>query len=319
MRLVFAGTPEFARTALTSLHHAGHEIALVLTQPDRPAGRGMKLQASAVKQYALEHHMPVCQPHSLRLDGKYSDEALAAQQAIADAHAELMVVVAYGLLLPEWTLHSVPHGCLNIHASLLPRWRGAAPIQRAIEAGDSETGVCIMQMDAGLDTGAVLMRESLPISDTDTSASLHDKLAALGSRLIVDTLSALPQLSAQVQTTEGITYAAKILKDEALIDWQLPAVRLSQRIRAFDPFPGAHTFCEGQVLKIWSATAFNSDTHATPGSVVQLHADAFDVATGDGVLRVMQVQRPGGKRISAAEFLHSHALSVGMLLGASAD
>ena len=319
MRLVFAGTPEFARTALTSLHHAGHEIALVLTQPDRPAGRGMKLQASAVKQYALEHHMTVCQPHSLRLDGKYSDEALAAQQAIADAHAELMVVVAYGLLLPEWTLHSVPKGCLNIHASLLPRWRGAAPIQRAIEAGDSDTGVCIMQMDAGLDTGAVLMRESLPISDSDTSASLHDKLAAMGSRLIVDTLSALPQLSAQVQTTEGITYAAKILKDEALIDWQLPAVHLSQRIRAFDPFPGAHTFCEGQVLKIWSATAFNSDTHATPGSVVQLHADAFDVATGDGVLRVMQVQRPGGKRISAAEFLHSHALSVGMLLGASAN
>ena len=319
MRLVFAGTPEFARTALTSLHHAGHEIALVLTQPDRPAGRGMKLQASAVKQYALEHHMTVCQPHSLRLDGKYSDEALAAQQAIADAHAELMVVVAYGLLLPEWTLHSVPKGCLNIHASLLPRWRGAAPIQRAIEAGDSDTGVCIMQMDAGLDTGAVLMRESLPISDSDTSASLHDKLAAMGSRLIVDTLSALPQLSAQVQTTEGITYAAKILKDEALIDWQLPAVHLSQRIRAFDPFPGAHTFCEGQVLKIWSATAFNSDTHATPGTVVQLHADAFDVATGDGVLRVMQVQRPGGKRISAAEFLHSHALSVGMLLGASAN
>jgi methionyl-tRNA formyltransferase len=319
MRLVFAGTPEFARTALTSLHHAGHEIALVLTQPDRPAGRGMKLQASAVKQYALEHHMPVCQPHSLRLDGKYPDEALAAQQAIADAHAELMVVVAYGLLLPEWTLHSVPHGCLNIHASLLPRWRGAAPIQRAIEAGDSETGVCIMQMDAGLDTGAVLMRESLPISDTDTSASLHDKLAAMGSRLIVDTLSALPQLQAKTQSTEGVTYAAKILKDEALIEWQLPAVCLSQRIRAFDPFPGAHTLCDGQVLKIWSATAFNSDTHATPGSVVQLHADAFDVATGDGVLRVMQVQRPGGKRISAAGFLHSHALSVGMLLGVSAN
>ena len=319
MRLVFAGTPEFARTALNSLHNAGHEIALVLTQPDRPAGRGMKLQASAVKQYALEHHMPVCQPHSLRLDGKYSDEALAAQQAIADTHAELMVVVAYGLLLPEWTLHSVPHGCLNIHASQLPRWRGAAPIQRAIEAGDSDTGVCIMQMDAGLDTGAVLMRESLPISDTDTSASLHDKLAELGSRLIVDTLNALPQLNPQTQATEGVTYAAKILKDEALIDWQLPAVRLSQRIRAFDPFPGAHTFCEGQVLKIWSATAFISDTHATPGTVMQLHADAFDVATGDGVLRVMQVQRPGGKRISAAEFLHSHALSVGMLLGASAN
>ena len=318
MRLVFAGTPEFARTALTALHAAGHDIALVLTQPDRPAGRGMKLQASAVKQYALEHHMPVCQPHSLRLDGKYPDEASAAQLAITNANAELMVVVAYGLLLPDWALHSVPQGCLNIHASLLPRWRGAAPIQRAIEAGDSETGVCIMQMDAGLDTGAVLMRESLPISDSDTSASLHDKLAALGSRLIVETLSALPNLQANTQSTQGITYAAKILKDEALIDWQLPAVRLSQRIRAFDPFPGAHTLCESQVLKIWSASAIDSDTLATPGSVLQLHAYAFDVATGDGVLRVHQVQRPGGKRISAAEYLHSQTLTVGRVLGQAA-
>jgi methionyl-tRNA formyltransferase len=318
MRLVFAGTPEFARTALTSLHTAGHEIALVLTQPDRPAGRGMKLQASAVKHYALEHAMPVCQPHSLRLDGKYPDEALAAQQAITHANAELMVVVAYGLLLPEWTLHSVPKGCLNIHASLLPRWRGAAPIQRAIEAGDSDTGVCIMQMDTGLDTGAVLMRESLPISDTDTSASLHDKLAALGSRLIVDTLSALPQLQAKAQTSEGVTYAAKILKDEALIDWRLPALRLSQRIRAFDPFPGAHTLCESQVLKIWSALPLPMTSHTEPGTVVQLHTDAFDVATGEGLLRVTQVQRPGGKRISTAEFLHSHVLSVGMVLGEAA-
>ena len=318
MRLVFAGTPEFARTALTALHAAGHDIALVLTQPDRPAGRGMKLQASAVKQYALEHHMPVCQPHSLRLDGKYPDEASAAQLAITNANAELMVVVAYGLLLPDWALQSVPQGCLNIHASLLPRWRGAAPIQRAIEAGDSETGVCIMQMDAGLDTGAVLMRESLPISDSDTSASLHDKLAALGSRLIVETLSALPKLQANTQSTQGITYAAKILKDEALIDWQLPALRLSQRIRAFDPFPGAHTLCESQMLKIWSASAIDSDTLATPGSVLQLHADAFDVATGDGVLRVHQVQRPGGKRISAAEYLHSQTLTVGRVLGQAA-
>ena len=318
MRLVFAGTPEFARTALTALHASGHDIALVLTQPDRPAGRGMKLQASAVKHYALEHGMPVCQPHSLRLDGKYPDEALAAQQAIANTHAELMVVVAYGLLLPDWALHSVPRGCLNIHASLLPRWRGAAPIQRAIEAGDSDTGVCIMQMDAGLDTGAVLMRESLPISDTDTSANLHDKLAALGSRLIVDTLNALPQLHAQTQPTEGITYAAKILKDEALIDWHLPALRLSQRIRAFDPFPGAHTFCDGQVLKIWSGLPVESANLASPGSVVKLHTDAFDVSTGEGVLRVTQVQRPGGKRISAAEFLHSQVLSVGMVLGQAA-
>ena len=192
-------------------------------------------------------------------------------------------------------------------------------VERYDQLVAEDTGVCIMQMDAGLDTGAVLMQDSLPISDTDTSASLLDKLAALGSRLIVDTLSALPQLQEKVQATEGVTYAAKILKDEALIDWRLPALRLSQRIRAFDPFPGAHTVCQGQVLKIWSASAVVSATHATPGSVVQLHADAFDVATGDGVLRVTQVQRPGGKRISAAEFLHSHALSNGMLLGASAD
>jgi len=319
MRLVFAGTPEFARTALAALHNAGHEIALVLTQPDRPAGRGMKLQASAVKQYALEHGMPICQPHSLRLDGKFPAEALAAQQAIADANAELMVVVAYGLLLPDWTLHSVPRGCLNIHASLLPRWRGAAPIQRAIEAGDCDTGVCIMQMDAGLDTGAVLMQHSLPISDADTSASLHDKLAVLGSRLIIETLSALPQLQAKVQTTEGVTYAAKILKDEALIDWHLPAVRLSQRIRAFDPFPGAHTLSDGQILKIWSALPVSANVPAAPGTVVSLHVDAFDVSTVDGLLRVMQVQRPGGKRITAAEFLHSQAMSIGMVLGTTAD
>jgi len=318
MRLVFAGTPEFARTALTALHSAGHEIALVLTQPDRPAGRGMKLQSSAVKHYALEHGMPVYQPHSLRLDGNYPDEALAAQHAIANANAELMVVVAYGLLLPDWALHSVPRGCLNIHASLLPRWRGAAPIQRAIEAGDNHTGVCIMQMDAGLDTGAVLMSESLSISDTDTSASLHDKLAALGSRLIVNTLSALPQLKAQTQAAEGVTYAAKILKDEALIDWHLPALRLSQRIRAFDPFPGAHTLCDGQVLKLWSGLSVEGTSLAAPGTVLKVHTDAFDVATGEGVLRVMQVQRPGGKRISAAEFLHSQALMVGLVLGQAA-
>jgi methionyl-tRNA formyltransferase len=219
------------------------------------------------------------------------------------------------LLLPEWALRSVPQGCLNIHASLLPRWRGAAPIQRAIEAGDPQTGVCIMQMDEGLDTGAVLMRDSLPISEEDTSTSLHDKLADMGSRLIVDTLSALPGLQPQAQPAEGVTYAAKILKEEALIDWQLPAVRLSQRIRAFDPFPGAHTFCAGQVLKIWSALPVPGEVNAAPGTVVQRHADALDVATGQGLLRVRQVQRPGGKRISAAEYLHSQAIPTGTLLG----
>jgi len=317
MRIVFAGTPVFAQTALAALHAAGHEIALVLTQPDRPAGRGMKLQASAVKQYATQQGWPIVQPTSLRLDGRFPDEALAAQQAIADAQAELMVVVAYGLLLPEWTLHSLPKGCLNIHASLLPRWRGAAPIQRAIEAGDSETGVCIMQMDAGLDTGAVLMRESLPISDTDTSASLHDKLATLGAHLVVQTLAQLPDLQEVPQPMEGVCYAAKILKDEALIDWSLPAGLLAQRIRAFDPFPGAHTLLRGQVLKIWSA---HVSTHAwpmagPPGTLLPAPSDQCLVATGQGVLRIMQVQLPGGKRISAEDFLHSHAGLPGLQLG----
>jgi methionyl-tRNA formyltransferase len=294
----------------------------------------MKLQASAVKQYALQHGWPVCQPTSLRLDGPYPDDALLAQQAIANAHAELMVVVAYGLLLPAWTLQSVPRGCLNIHASLLPRWRGAAPIQRAIEAGDTHTGVCIMHMDEGLDTGAVLLREALPIASDDTSVTLHDKLAALGARLVVQTLAQLPRLQAVPQATEGATYAAKILKHEALIDWSLPASQLSQRIRAFDPFPGAHTLVRGQALKIWSAQAEASDTtsaaasassasanqviasnHVPPGTVVQAHADQLLVATGLGHLRITQVQLPGGKRISAADWLHSHAGLQGLQLG----
>ena len=332
MRIVFAGTPAFAQSALAALHQAGHDIALVLTQPDRPAGRGMKLQASAVKQYALTHGMPVCQPTSLRLDGKHPDEALQAQQALASAQAELMVVVAYGLLLPAWTLQSLPLGCLNIHASLLPRWRGAAPIQRAIEAGDAETGVCIMQMDEGLDTGAVLLREALPIAPDDTSTTLHDKLAALGARLVVQTLAELPGLKATPQPTQGVCYAAKILKDEALLDFALPALALSQRIRAFDPFPGAHTLLRGQVLKMWSAQVATAATatpgtvmqtpadaalaSALPGTVLHAHADQLLVATGQGALRILQVQLPGGKRISTQDFLHSHPGLQGLVLGA---
>jgi methionyl-tRNA formyltransferase len=268
------------------------------------------------------------------LDGPYPDDALLAQQAIANAHADLMVVVAYGLLLPAWTLQSVPRGCLNIHASLLPRWRGAAPIQRAIEAGDTHTGVCIMHMDEGLDTGAVLLREALPIASDDTSVTLHDKLAALGARLVVQTLAQLPRLQAVPQATEGATYAAKILKHEALIDWSLPASQLSQRIRAFDPFPGAHTLVRGQALKIWSAQAEASDTtsaaasassasanqviasnHVPPGTVLQAAGDQLLVATGLGHLRITQVQLPGGKRISAADWLHSHAGLQGLQLG----
>jgi len=269
MRLVFAGTPVFAQQALAALHASGHDIALVLTQPDRPAGRGMQLQASAVKQYAQQHGMPVCQPSGLRLNGKYPDEAAAAQTAIAHAKADAMVVVAYGLLLPTWALQSVPMGCLNIHASLLPRWRGAAPIQRAVEAGDAQSGVCIMQMEEGLDTGPVWWRQALSLSEDETSASLHDKLADLGAKGIVQTLAQLSHLSAAPQPEEGITYAAKIDKQEALMDWSLPASVLARRIRAFDPFPGAHTLRHGQPLKIWSAQVLPQDAAHAPGTVVQ--------------------------------------------------
>ena len=264
LKLIFAGTPEFARTALQALLDAGHAIPLVLTQPDRPAGRGMKLQASPVKQLALAHGIPVAQPRSLRLDGKYPEDAAAAQAAIAAAQADAMVVAAYGLILPQWVLDAMAQpgaqaqgrrglGCLNIHASVLPRWRGAAPIHRAIEAGDTHTGVTIMQMDAGLDTGAMLLVERLPIAPDATTASLHDELAALGGRLIVQTLAQAEQgpLAATPQPSEGVNYAHKIEKHEALIDWSHSATEIARRIRAFDPFPGACTTLQGETIKLW--------------------------------------------------------------------
>lgn len=315
MRLVFAGTPVFAQQALAALHASGHDIALVLTQPDRPAGRGMQLKVSAVKHYAQQHGMPMCQPSGLRLDGKYPDEATAAQAAIAQAHADLMVVVAYGLLLPTWALHSVPQGCLNIHGSLLPRWRGAAPIQRAVEAGDAQSGVCIMQMEEGLDTGPVLWRQALALSEDETSASLHDKLAELGATGIVQTLAQLTHLTAVAQPKEGVTYAAKIDKHEALIDWSLTATVLARRIRAFDPFPGAHTLREGQTLKIWSAQALPQAANQAPGTVVQANEHGLDVACGEGVLRLLQLQKPGGKRLTVAEFLRGQVDWFDSLLG----
>ena len=349
MRLIFAGTPEFAQQALVALHAAGHEIALVLTQPDRPAGRGLQLQASPVKQFALAHQLSLAQPRSLRLDGKYPDDARAAQQAIAQAQADAMVVAAYGLILPAWALAVPPLGCLNIHASLLPRWRGAAPIHRAIEAGDAQTGVCIMQMDVGLDTGAVLLRRAIDIHPDDTTASLHDRLAALGAQAMLDVLAQAQPWAAQPQVEEGITYAAKIDKHEALIDWSLPATVLARRIRAFDPFPGAHTLWQGQPLKIWAAQALPAHAHdplssdataatatdpsaapstadhlladpatpPTPGQVLQANAQGLDVATGDGVLRLLQLQKPGGKRLGVADFLRGGAADWrGQMLGA---
>lgn len=302
MRIAFAGTPEFAALALAALHAAGHEVVLVLTQPDRPAGRGMRLQASAVKQFAQAHGLPLAQPRSLRLDGKFPDDAAAARAALQAAAPEVMVVAAYGLILPAWVLALPPRGCLNIHGSLLPRWRGAAPIQRAIEAGDAETGITIMQMDAGLDTGDMLLAEALPITAADTAATLHDKLAEQGARLIVDALARLAAgtLRPQRQPEAGVTYAHKIEKSEAAIDWQLPAAVIERRLRAFDPFPGCTAMLAGEAVKIWRGEAVSTAAGAAPGQPVG--GDPLLVACGEGALRITELQRPGGRRIGAREF-----------------
>ncbi len=347
MRVIFAGTPEFARVALERLLAAGFTVPLVLTQPDRPAGRGMKLQASPVKQCALERGIAVAQPRSLRLDGKYPDDAAAARDALLAAQADVMVVAAYGLILPQWVLDSMSAarppegtkapsggsepraaesvgarlGCLNIHASLLPRWRGAAPIHRAIEAGDAETGVTIMQMDAGLDTGDMLLMERLAIAPTDTTATLHDRLAALGGRMIVEALelAACGGLKAVPQPAEGITYAHKIEKAESTIDWSLPATVIGQRIRAFDPFPGASTECAGETIKVWSYEIDSNkpNTDKRHGQILSVNGDGVTVACGEGTLRLTTLQRAGGKRLAAADFLRGFDLQPGMVLGAA--
>jgi methionyl-tRNA formyltransferase len=353
LRVIFAGTPEFAKAALKRLFNEGFVIPLVLTQPDRPAGRGMKLQASPVKQFAQEKGIAVAQPHSLRMDGKYPEEASAARAAIAAADADVMVVVAYGLILPQWVLDdmaptlptacgSLPPegafaprggpsalkpapklGCLNIHASLLPRWRGAAPIHRAIEAGDAKTGVTIMQMDAGLDTGDMLLTETLPIEKDDTTASLHDKLATVGARMVVDALAlaAGDGLRPVKQAAEGVSYAHKIGKQEAAIDWSQPALVIARRVRAFDPFPGAATAAHGEVIKVWRCE-IESETKKsgkTPSTVLAVNEAGVSVQCGQGVLRLTELQRAGGKRLSATEFLRGFALPAGVVLGASSN
>lgn len=311
MRVAFAGTPEFAATALAQLHAAGLDIGLVLTQPDRPAGRGMKLSPSPVKAFALAHGMAVAQPRSLRLDGKYPDEAAQARDALLAARVEVMVVAAYGLILPQWVLDVPPLGCLNIHASLLPRWRGAAPIHRAIEAGDARTGITIMQMDAGLDTGDMLLVEAVDIAPDDTTASLHDQLAALGGRLIVDALelAACGGLKRTPQPTEGVSYAHKIDKAEAAIDWSLPAAAIERRIRAFDPFPGASAQIGGESVKLWCAQV--ADAHGTPGTVLAVTDAGITVACGEAALQLTELQRPGGKRLPVRQFLQGKPVEVG--------
>jgi len=304
MKIAFAGTPEFAAQALRALLAAGHELVLVLTQPDRPAGRGMKLQPSPVKALALQHGIAVAQPRSLRLDGKYPDDAAAARDLLLAAAPDVMVVAAYGLILPLWTLVLPHHGCLNIHASLLPRWRGAAPIHRAIEAGDTVTGITLMQMDVGLDTGDMLLTVPEPIHANDSTASLHDRLALAGGQLCV---AGLAQLQAQgtlartPQPSEGINYAHKIEKAEAAIDWAQPAAVIERRCRAFDPFPGASFVLDGELVKLWRAQVV--DGSGQPGTVLQADQGRLVVACGERALALQQLQRPGGKRLDSAAWL----------------
>lgn len=317
MKVAFAGTPEFARVALEAIAaEPGFEIVLTLTQPDRPAGRGMKLQASPVKQFAVSRGWPVAQPRSLRLDGKYPDDAAAARDAIAEAKADVMVVAAYGLILPQWVLDAPRLGCLNIHASLLPRWRGAAPIHRAIEAGDVETGVTIMQMDAGLDTGDMLLRESIPIGD-DTTARLHDRLAAMGGRLVVEALKQADAgtLRAEPQPGEGVTYAHKVEKSEAQVVWSLDAATIVRRIRAFDPFPGASSTLDGETVKLWAAEARNEAAGEPPGTVLEVSSIGITVAAKDSVVVISELQRAGGKRLPVADFLRGFDVKPGQVFG----
>ena len=303
MKIAFAGTPDFAAVALRAILDAGLHVPLVLSQPDRPAGRGMLLQPSAVKRLALAHDIPVDQPEKLRT---------AEQQArLADSGADVLVVAAYGLILPQAVLDLPRLGCLNIHASLLPRWRGAAPIHRAIESGDVETGITIMQMDAGLDTGAMLERQAIPILASDTTASLHDKLAHLGGEMIVATLRQLAQGTARAtpQPAEGVTYAHKIDKREAWLDFRLGAETLARKLRAYFPFPGGAADINGHTLKLWAGEARVGS--ASPGVVTSVNALGIDVGCGTGILRLTRLQKAGGKQLDAADFLRGFAIAPG--------
>lgn len=318
MRVVFAGTPDFARVALAALAEAGHELPLVLTQPDRPAGRGLQLQPSPVKQEALQRGLPVLQPRGLRLDGRYADDAAAARAALVGARPEVVVVAAYGLILPRWLLELPPKACLNIHASLLPRWRGAAPVQRAIEAGDDRTGITLMRMDQGLDTGPMLASEPVAIGADDTAGSLQGRLATIGAALLVRMLPgwAEGRIPEVPQPDLGVTYAAKVDKSEAEVDWREPASRIERRLRAFDPAPGARASIGGEQVKLWRGRVVEGK--AAAGTVLPSGPRRLVVACGEGALELLEVQRPGGRRGSVAEYLRAHPLEAGTLLPARA-
>ena len=309
LSLIFAGTPEFSVPALEALIASRHKVLAVYTQPDRPAGRGQQVTMSAVKQCAVKHQLPVEQPLTLK-------DSVALER-LAHYAADLMIVVAYGLLLPKSVLETPRLGCVNIHASLLPRWRGAAPIQRAIQAGDKETGVTIMQMDVGLDTGPMLLERLTPIAARETAATLHDRLATLGADAIVEAIDAIAAGTAtpRAQPQEGATYASKIRKEEALIDWSKPAIDIDRQVRAFTPWPIAETRWSGQQLRVWEAMPLTTKTSAAPGTVIATSASGIDVATADGVLQLTRVQASGRKAMSAADFLKANRLD-GVVLGA---
>ena len=308
LNIIFAGTPEFAAVSLEALFQSPHSICAVYTQPDRPAGRGRKLKPSPVKQLALQHDIPVLQPQSLK--------DLDAQQQLASFNADLMVVVAYGLLLPPAVLQTPRLGCINVHASILPRWRGAAPIQRSILAGDKETGVTIMQMDVGLDTGDMLLKSSTVISQNDTAQTLHDRLAGVGAKALIDTLGLIVEdkLVPEKQDNDQACYAEKLQKSEALIDWQQSAEQIHRQIRAFNPWPVAQTIVDENTLRIWNAEVIQDASKQTPGTVIGESRSGIVVATGDGVLQVTQLQLPGGKPLAVSDFINAHSM-LGKIFG----
>jgi methionyl-tRNA formyltransferase len=313
LSVIFAGTPEFSVPALDALVASRHRVAAVYTQPDRPAGRGQQLATSAVKQCAIRHGLPVEKPATLR------DQATV--ERLQQWHADVMVVVAYGLILPAAVLALPRLGCLNIHASLLPRWRGAAPIHRAILAGDTQTGVTIMRMDAGLDTGPMLLERVTPIAVSDTAAALHDRLAAMGAEALLTALDGIldGSIAARPQPGQGVTYAAKIRKDDASIDWSKTAAELDRQVRAFNPWPVAETRCNGQQLRVWEANLAHASSTAAPGTVVATGADGIQVATGSGILNLTRVQLAGRKAVSAAQFLNAHHLDGTVFSGSGID
>lgn len=310
LRIIFAGTPDFAAVALQALLDSPHEVVAVYTQPDRPAGRGRKLKPGPVKTLAQQYKLPVCQPLSLK--------AAQEQTELQQWQADVMVVAAYGLILPETVLSIPRYGCLNIHASLLPRWRGAAPIQRAILAGDTATGVTIMQMDVGLDTGDMLLKATCPIKTNDTTQSLHDRLAGIGAETLLKVLDSLPDgLNPEAQDEQQTCYAAKLDKAEARLDWQQPASQLAHQVQAFNPWPVAQTMLGDKVIRIWQAEALNNPSDAVPGTLIKADKTGFVVACGEGVLHITQLQLPGGKAMNAAALLNGHPdlLLTGVTLG----